>query len=66
MKSDINQYPDLLRISDVCRLLNYSRSTIINWEREGILKPTFRVNRGKIQGHRRYKKEDVMKFLEKR
>ncbi len=48
----------LLNIQKVKETYNISRSTLINWEKEGLISP-IRTPKGR----RRYKKEDIEKLL---
>lgn len=48
----------LLTIQKVKEIYNISRSTLINWEKEGIITPVRTP-----KGRRRYKREDVEKLL---
>ncbi|MGB9856518.1 MAG: IS607 family transposase [Dictyoglomaceae bacterium] len=48
----------LLNIQKVKETYNISRSTLINWEKEGLITPI-----RTLKGRRRYKKEDIEKLL---
>lgn len=48
----------LLNIQKVKETYNISRSTLKNWEKEGLITP-IRISKGR----RRYKKEDIEKLL---
>ncbi len=54
---EISEY---LTLSEVSKLLKVHPNTLRNWDKNGTLKP-IRIGERKI---RRYKKEDVIKFLE--
>lgn len=54
---EISEYLTLKQVSD---LLKVHPNTLRNWDKNGTLKP-IRIGERKI---RRYKKEDVIKFLE--
>lgn len=60
-KLDLNQLPPLLRISQTAELLSVSPWTLRLWDKNGKLKPV-RVGARK---DRRYKREDILKILEK-
>lgn len=51
---------EYLTLKQVSELLKVHPNTLRNWDKNGILKP-IRIGERKI---RRYKKEDVKKFLE--
>jgi putative resolvase len=51
---------EYLTIKQVSELLKVHPNTLRNWDKNGTLKP-IRIGERKI---RRYKKEDVIKFLE--
>jgi excisionase family DNA binding protein len=51
---------EYLTLSEVSKLLKVHPNTLRNWDKNGTLKP-IRLGERKI---RRYKKEDVIKFLE--
>lgn len=54
--------PELLTIRQVARLMQVHHNTLRNWDNSGILKA---VRIGK-RGDRRYRKQDVLGFIEKR
>jgi len=56
-KEELSEYLTLKQVSD---LLKVHPNTLRNWDKNGTLKP-IRLGERKI---RRYKKEDVIKFLE--
>ncbi len=58
MSSD--ELSEYLTISEVSKLLKVHPNTLRNWDKNGTLKP-IRIGERKI---RRYKKTDVIKFLE--
>lgn len=55
-----NEPPEYLTLKEVTGLLKVHENTLRNWDREGRLK-AIRIGGRKI---RRWKKEDVLKFLE--
>lgn len=52
----------LLKISEAAELLNVHPNTLRQWDKKGILKA---VRFGQ-RGDRRYKKEDIIKLLDKK
>ena len=56
---DINNLPELLKLSQVALLLNVSVWTLRLWDNNGKLK-AIRVG---SRGDRRYKKQDILKIL---
>ena len=58
----IDELPDILTLQQACDLLNCHPNTLRNWDNEGTLKA---IRFGK-RGDRRYKKEDVLKILDKK
>lgn len=54
---ELSQY---LTLTEVSKLLKVHPNTLRNWDKNGTLKPV-RIGERKI---RRYKKEDVIKFVE--
>lgn len=52
----------LLKISETSEMLNVHPNTLRKWDKKGILKA---VRFGE-RGDRRYKKEDVIKLIEKK
>ncbi len=52
---------DLLRISEVARMLGVSVSQVIHYEEQGLVMPAMRT----LGNHRRYKRSDVIEFVEK-
>jgi len=55
---EISEY---LTLSEVSKLLKVHPNTLRNWDKNGTLTP-IRIGERKL---RRYKKEDVIKFLDK-
>ncbi len=51
--------PELLTIEEVAQILRVSKITLKRWGKKGKL-PAIRIN---SRGDRRYKKEEVMRFL---
>lgn len=54
-----DELSEYLTLSEVSKLLKVHPNTLRNWDKNGTLKP-IRLGERKI---RRYKKEDVIKFL---
>ncbi len=50
---------EYLRVSEAGQLLGVHANTLRNWDKQGLLKPV-RVG---VRKERRYKREDVIKFL---
>lgn len=57
--TEINDLPQLLRISEAANILSVSPWTLRIWDKKGILKP---VRMG-TRRDRRYKREDIQKIL---
>ncbi|MDD2766342.1 MAG: helix-turn-helix domain-containing protein [Candidatus Moranbacteria bacterium] len=57
----IEEYPEILTLAEACELLNCHPNTLRNWDNKGILKAI----RFGTRGDRRYKKEDVLKIINK-
>lgn len=55
----LQEMPDLLTIDEVANLLRVSKITLKRWGKKGKL-PAIRIN---SRGDRRYKKEEVLRFL---
>lgn len=55
----LQEMPDLLTIDEVAHLLRVSKITLKRWGKKGKL-PAIRIN---SRGDRRYKKEEVLRFL---
>lgn len=53
------QLPDLLTITETCEALKVHSNTLRNWDKKGILKA---IRFGQ-RGDRRYKREDIDKFI---
>ncbi len=58
MKKD-TQLPELLTMKETCELLKVHPNTLRQWDKKGILKAV----RFGTRGDRKYKKEDVLAFL---
>lgn len=54
-----DELPEYLTLSEVSKMLKVHPNTLRNWDKSGTLKP-IRIGERKI---RRYKKEDVLRFL---
>ncbi len=55
----LDDLPELLTIDEVSKLLRVSKITLKRWGKKGKL-PAIRIN---SRGDRRYRKEEVMRFL---
>lgn len=62
MNSKIEGLSDLLTLEQVSELLQVHPNTLRNWDRDGTLK-AIRIGARKLY---RYKKQDVLDFLEKK
>ncbi len=60
MNAKVDELPDLLTLEQVSELLQVHPNTLRNWDKDGTLK-AIRIGARKLY---RYKKEDVIKFLE--
>ena len=57
-----NEIPELLTLKETCEILKCHPNTLREWDRKGIL---IAVRFG-TRKDRRYKKEDIIKFLNQR
>jgi excisionase family DNA binding protein len=57
----IEEYPEILTLREACEVLNCHPNTLRNWDNKGILKAI----RFGTRKDRRYKKEDVLKVINK-
>lgn len=57
-----NELPEYLTLKEVSDLLKVHENTLRNWDKNGTLK-AIRIGGRKI---RRYKKEDIIKFMEQK
>lgn len=55
----LDKLPEILTLTQACRVLNVHPNTLRNWDRNGQLK-AIRIGVKKI---RRYKREDIINFL---
>lgn len=55
------EYPEILTLQEACELLNCHPNTLRNWDNKGILKAI----RFGTRKDRRYKKEDVLRIINK-
>jgi excisionase family DNA binding protein len=55
-----NELPEYLTLKEVTGLLKVHENTLRNWDKNGTLK-AIRIGQRKI---RRWKKEDILKFVE--
>ena len=62
MNAKVNELPDLLVLEQVSELLQVHPNTLRNWDKDGTLK-AIRIGARKLY---RYKKEEVIKFLEQK
>jgi excisionase family DNA binding protein len=56
-----NEVPELLTLSEACELLKVHPNTLRQWDKQGIL-PAIRIGTKRV---RRYRKEDIIKMLNK-
>ena len=56
-----NEVLDLLTLSEACELLKVHYNTLRGWDKQGIL-PAIRIGTKRV---RRYRKEDIIKMLNK-
>lgn len=54
--------PVYLTISQASELLQVHANTLRNWDKQGVLK----ANRIGVRGVRRYKREELIKFMEQK
>ena len=54
------ELPEYLTLSEVSKMLKVHPNTLRNWDKNGTLKP-MRIGVRKLY---RYKKEDILKFME--
>lgn len=59
-KQPEEQVPELLTLSEACEMLKVHPNTLRQWDKNGIL-PAIRIGTKRV---RRYKKEDIIKFLQ--
>jgi excisionase family DNA binding protein len=62
MNAKVDELPDLLTLEQVSELLQVHPNTLRNWDKDGTLK-AIRIGARKLY---RYKKEEVIKFLEQK
>lgn len=53
--------PELLTLKEACEVLKCHPNTLRQWDKKGIL-PAIRIGVKKV---RRYKKEDIIKFIKR-
>lgn len=53
------KFPELLTLKEACEILKVHPNTLRQWDRKGILKAI----RFGVRRDRRYKKEDLSKFI---
>lgn len=59
MPSQNNKHPELLTLQEACEMLKVHPNTLRQWDKNGTL-PAIRIS----PRMRRYKKEDIIKFLQ--
>lgn len=59
--NDKGKLKEYLRVSEASKLLGVHANTLRNWDKQGLLKP-IRVG---VRKERRYKREDILKIIEK-
>ncbi|MEA1885293.1 MAG: MerR family DNA-binding transcriptional regulator [Thermotogota bacterium] len=59
---DLEKLPELLTMKQVSEMLGVSSMTLRRWDAKGILKPFSRTPRNV----RRYRNEDIIKFINKK
>lgn len=59
---DTKDLPNILTMKQACELLNCHANTLRNWEKKGTLECIRFGNRG----DRRFKKEDVLRLIQKK
>lgn len=59
----IHDLPELLTLQQVSDLLGCSKWTLRKWDNKGKLKAVRIGLKEKIGGHRRYRKDDIIKIL---
>jgi excisionase family DNA binding protein len=57
---DTDKLPEILTLSQACKVINCHPNTLRNWDKDGTL---VAIRFGK-RGDRRYKKAEVLKLLE--
>ena len=55
------EIPELITLNEACVILKIHPNTIRQWDKKGIL-PAIRIGERKV---RRYRKEDILKFINK-
>lgn len=58
----LEEYPQILSIGEVAKLLNVTVTTLRRWDQKGLLKAFRPTERSK----RRYQKKDIEAFINKR
>jgi len=58
-KPEQEEVPELLTLQEACEMLKVHPNTLRQWDKNGIL-PAIRIGTKRV---RRYKKEDIIKFL---
>ena len=60
--ADKTEIPELITLSEASKILKVHQNTLRNWDKNGIL-PAVRIGEKKV---RRYKKEDIQKFIDQK
>lgn len=58
----VKAQPEYLTISQACELLQVHPNTLRNWDKKGVLK----ASRIGVRGVRRYKRVDLIKYMEQK
>jgi len=58
----VKDQPEYLTISQACELLQVHPNTLRNWDKKGVLK----ASRIGVRGVRRYKRADLIKYMEQK
>ncbi len=61
-KSSSEEIPELFTLEEACNMLKVHPNTLRQWDANGIL-PAIRIGEKQM---RRYRKEDILKLLEKK
>jgi excisionase family DNA binding protein len=59
-QDDKQELPELLTLQEACDLLKVHPNTLRQWDKNGTL-PAIRIGQKRV---RRYRKEDILKFLQ--
>ena len=64
MIKDADKLPELLKITQVAKVLNVTTTTLRRWDKSGKLK-AIRVGTRRGIGDRRYRREDIIELITK-